>query len=389
MAPFTNRQIGYIRAISGKSKHKSFIVSNINNTVSLNVDELATSAQPQNFTGSKSLTVAHWALNELPQGLDARTVNVSNDFTTWVPEFTSLGCGQYLGEMRLLHCPVDDTAAGENRSLAGYDHQHFNKTISTTEYRVSDDCFLDSTHMTLRFTMPDLVPQGTEANHTASMHTPHYEWRLIIFRNKRKTYRRNDSVTDTATDQDGQNNTLGQLMDGVSLANHGYDLFMGQAGRPRGFIGWRQHPVFDEYNNITGDNLPVDDDYNRNHAYAGKYWNGTAWTDGLTPQLAPPGEDLMTADDYLTFRLNKNDYVIHTDERFFLGQQFGKSHYEKTIHFDWKDFIDTHNANLCSSPTLDKKNYEWQFLLLGTSNGSDNAELNVSIRATTAVTSGM
>lgn len=385
MAPFTNRQIGYIRAVAGKSKHKSFVVSNYDGRVS---GRGTGASEPQNFGGSKELTMVSWYLNERQLGLDSRSVNASNDFTSWVPVPVSLGFGNFLKNFQLLHCPVDENATGENTSVAGNDHHHFNKAITTTQFRVSDDAFLESTHMTLRFTMPDSVPQTQVTGETASMHTPHYEWRLIIFRNKRPTYRENDDASGVPDDQDGQNNTLAQLRDGVSLLNPAYDLFMGQAGRPRGTLGWRQHDVFDEYNNVTTENLPVDDGYNRNQAYAGRYWASGAWQDGLTPDLYPPGESEMTADDYMTFRLNRNDYVIHTDERFFLGQQFGKSHYEKTIHFDWKDFIDTHNENLTTSPTLERKNYEWSFLLLGTSNGVDPAELDVSIRATTSLTSG-
>lgn len=387
MGPFTNRQTAYIRAIAGKSNHKSFIVSNYNNRISGLGDG---NEVPQNVDittlSTKKLTMAQWYLHEIPRGLTSRDVNINRDLTDWLPDFVHFGMGPQ-AQLQLLKCPIDVDAgayvddhyhatgsvAGANTSEAG-GHSHFG-AVTDTMHRIGTQAFLESTHLTFRFTMPDRVPQATEDNHAASMHTPHYEWRFIIYRNKRQTYRNPD-------------NNLSALRDGVSLCNPGYDLFMGQAGRPRGVLGWRTHRKFDQVLAVGIDNIEEDTTPDEQSAYAGKYWTSNGYEDGAIAELTPPGEDLMTADDYLTFRLNRNDYVIHTDERFFLGQQFGKSHYEKTVHFDWKDFIDTHREDLCESPTLDGKNYQWCFLLIGTSNGTDAAELDVCIRGTTSLTSG-
>lgn len=385
MGPFNNRQTAYIRAIAGKSNHKSFIVSNDNRRIS---GFTALDTAPQNFDNTvlsnKGLTMFQWCLNDIPRGLDSRQANIARNINSWVPNFTHYGFGG-LKELGLLKCPIDVNAGGlvpdhdhaetnGPRTGDAGEHAHFG-SVTSTQLRIGTQAFLESTHMTLRFTMPDRVPQGTEANHAQSMHTPHYEWRLIVYRNKRQTYRNPD-------------NNLGALRDGVSFANPGYDLFMGQAGRCRGPLGWRTHRKFDEHLTVDSENIEDDNTSDESCAYAGKWWNGTSWQDGIIDDLTPPGEDLMTADDYLTFRLNRNDYVIHTDERFFLGQQFGKSHYEKTLHFDWKDFVDTIREDLIESPTLDGKNYQWNILLIGTANGTDAAELDCCIRATTSLTSG-
>jgi hypothetical protein len=168
------------------------------------------------------------------------------------------------------------------------------------------------------------------------------------------------------------------MREGVSLLNPNYDLFMGQTGRPRGFLGWRKNKNFD---------LGLDGD---NEVYQGQKWirNASAATAG-EGDVFPAGEMLFTTKDYMTMPLNRNDYVVHTDQRFFLGKEHGKSHMEKEFHFDWNDFIDTPESDLTTSPTLDRKNYEWHFVILGTSNSTSAADLKLELRATTAMKSGM
>lgn len=379
MGPFTNRQTAYIRAVAGKSSHKSFIVKNFDGTIDA---ARSTAQQPPNLhSDSNPMTIYNWLLNASSMGLDARSVNTSTNLMDWQPTYTIFGQGPW-HEMLALHCPKDISAQGENIDIDATSHVHDGATpVSTTEYRIGNQAFLESTHLQFRFVMPGHVAVNAPTGQTHSMDTPHYEWRFIIFRNKRPTYRTPDGA--------GEHNTVDQLRDGVSLANPGYDLFMGQAGRPRGCLGWRTHMKFDHTENVDDTNQVSTIGNQSNGIYAGKYWDGAAWQDGSLVDITPPGEDLWRVDDYLTARLNRNDYVIHTDERFFLGQQFGKSHYEKTVHFDWKDFVDTPYDDLTTSPTLDGKNYEWRFMLIGTSNTSNNqAELDVHIRSTTTLTSG-
>lgn len=200
---------------------------------------------------------------------------------------------------------------------------------------------------------------------------PHYEFRFIVFRNKLPTYRHweNDS------------NNLEALRNGVSFLNPSYDLFMGQSGRPRGFLGYRHNAKFDQEKDLS---------HPGSARYSGKFWNADTnqWLDGLYPDLYPAGENKFTVGDVMTMPLNTNDYVVMKDVRFFLGRSQGKSHFEDTLHFDWNDAIDTEKPDLLSSPTLVGKNYRWHMMLIGTSNGHDPVVLKSEIRTTTTCRSG-
>jgi hypothetical protein len=219
------------------------------------------------------------------------------------------------------------------------------------------------------------------------MHTPHYEFRLIMFRNRINTYR--------AT---AASNNLEALRNGVSLLNPGYDLFMGQTGRPRGPLGYRTSAKLDKNLDPNGAPAPY---------YSGVRWGTdssgvTSFMPGVIPQTAaddchhytsgektyPDGEALLTHRDLMTMPLNKNDYVVMRDVRFFLGQSQGKSHFEDVFDFDFNDPINTADADLLSSDTLVDKNYRWHCVIIGTSNGQDPVHLNYEIRGTTACQSG-
>jgi hypothetical protein len=219
------------------------------------------------------------------------------------------------------------------------------------------------------------------------MHTPHYEFRLIMFRNRINTYR--------AT---GSSNNLDAIRNGVSLLNPGYDLFMGQTGRPRGPLGYRTSPNLDKNLDPNGAPAPY---------YSGNRWGTdssgvTGWMPGVIPQAAndaghhytsgeklfPDGEATLTHRDLMTMPLNKNDYVVMRDVRFFLGQHQGKSHFEDVFDFDFNDPINTADTDLMTSDTLSNKNYRWHCVIIGTSNGKDPVHLNYEIRGTTACQSG-
>merc|ERR1712159_384203 len=121
-------------------------------------------------------------------------------------------------------------------------------------------------------------------------------------------------------------------------------------------------------------------------AYSGyRYKSGTGFTntDDVTHTATKPyGEDDFTVDDLMTARINKDDYVVMKDVRFFLGKEHGKSHFEDHLHWDWNDPIDTTEDNVLSSPTLNDKNYRWRMTLIGTSGGSEPVVLNHHIRWT-------
>merc|ERR1712205_4510 len=71
--------------------------------------------------------------------------------------------------------------------------------------------------------------------------------------------------------------------------------------------------------------------------------------------LYPLGESTFTHRDLMTMPLNKNDYVVMRDVRFFLGQAQGKSHLEDVFDFDFNDPINTADTDLMTSDTLADK----------------------------------
>jgi hypothetical protein len=209
----------------------------------------------------------------------------------------------------------------------------------------------------------------------------HYEFRWIVWRNKRPTF------PWTATEGTGSGTNLEAIRDGASFRNPNYDLFVGQTGRKRGLIGYTGHPKLDSDNPYNLLNPAAE-------YYSGNYWNGTTWVeggdneDGRGVRLHPVGESGFTVDDLMTCRLNRDDYVIMKDVRFFLGKEHGKSHFEDTLHWDWNDPIDTNQENVLTSSTLNDKNFRWHMTLIGTSNGKSPVVLNQHVRWTTKMESG-
>merc|ERR1712216_976178 len=78
----------------------------------------------------------------------------------------------------------------------------------------------------------------------------------------------------TIVNRAGSNN-LDALRNGVSLLNPGYDLFMGQTGRPRGPLGYRTSPNLDKNMDPNGAPAPY---------YSGVVWNGTQFSPGSIPK---------------------------------------------------------------------------------------------------------
>ena len=377
---------------------------------------------PQTVDTTNPLLLAQFFTHEMCQAWDARGVH--NNDVLEAGDFTALastdqGCGTYINQMRALDVPcVDETGSDLDRPDDAW--------VSST-MRATPDGFLKSLNVKLRLTLPSNIPvahpdfndiaaisdrtgppvyndtdyenfwRGSLADEKKAkaiqaaldifgrshpMHTPHYEFRLIMFRNRLPTYRA------TA----GSNN-LDAIRNGVSLLNPAYDLFMGQTGRPRGFVGYRTSPKLDKDMDPTGSPAPY---------YSGKIWQSGAWTNGSIPksagdaghgnttgaELFPAGENVFTHRDLMTMPLNKNDYVVMRDVRFFLGQAQGKSHFEDVFDFDFNDPINTADTDLCSSDTLADKNYRWHCIIIGTSNGKDPVHLNYEIRGTTCCQSG-
>jgi hypothetical protein len=219
------------------------------------------------------------------------------------------------------------------------------------------------------------------ARQNKPMGQDHYEFRWIVWRHKRPT------VSTYAPGEEGSGTNLEAIRDGASFRNPNYDLFVGQTGRKRGFVGFTGHPRLDSSNPYNLEN-PASE------YYSGEYWNGIGWINGggtadsRGSEKFPYGEAGMTVDDLMTARLNRDDYVVMKDVRFFLGKEHGKSHFEDTLHWDWNDPIETNQENVLTSPTLNNKNFRWMMTLIGTSNGKSPVILNQHVRWTTKMESG-
>jgi hypothetical protein len=198
--------------------------------------------------------------------------------------------------------------------------------------RVGTEGFLESTHLKLR------VLLNTQTN--GDLSSDHTECRLVVFR---------------ARDKQHYDKTLA-----ASHINPKYDMFHG----------------------------------------IGNYKCGV---DGFRGEMAPQGHDnyfdssnapfYTSADEaaVMTLPINKQDYVVMKDHRFFLGKEYGgKNIYETTLHWDWNDAFSTTSDDLSNVDT-NEKNYCWYIMLFANNNtyaGTNYPELNVSITGTTHCTSG-
>lgn len=88
----------------------------------------------------------------------------------------------------------------------------------------------------------------------------------------------------------------------------------------------------------------------------------------------------------MTLPLNDTDYVIHTDERFFMGREHGKSHYEKIVSFDWSERGST-NADDMQDGLREGFNPNWVMMLLATTNDNVAPNVNYHITQVTSVES--
>ena len=437
MAPFNTNQVKYIQAVAGRQQHTTLTAINKSGILKSGVWD--DQGEPQTFSVTDPLLLAQFALHEFPHAWDARGVHNNDvleaaDFENVVS--THLGFGQKIDELRALDVPCQGELY-HSAANGPYEKDRADPEWVPSTMRATPDGFLKSLNLKLRLTLPSNIPvahptydeikdildggagSGVESGVTETeyghfwqadsglstpaihaikgaldvyarshpMHTPHYEFRLIMFRNRINTYRATAS-----------SNNLDAIRNGVSLLNPGYDLFMGQTGRPRGPLGYRTSPNLDKNLDPNGAPAPY---------YSGVRWGTdsnavTGYMPGVIPQswkdaghgfttgekLYPEGEQFLTHRDLMTMPLNKNDYVVMRDVRFFLGQSQGKSHFEDVFDFDFNDQINTADTDLMTSDTLSNKNYRWHCVIIGTSNGRDPVHLNYEIRGTTACQSG-
>lgn len=374
MPPFNKRQVGYIKAVAGVGQHKSFqhysnqqfreiagtkvtnptqlaaIIDATKNTdgeyttvtkfvgqpslglTQINHNNLklenfnADSEVGQDNTDSnKQLGAAVFCLNNIPLTVDHNDTSTNfKDHVLQQSKFDKLGCT--INKMMLLY--------------QGYVHEgsEENTTAVSTGWRVGSDYYVESTHLKWRFTMPDFT--------VSSGKQPHHEYRFIAFRQRKPTYQREGNNSDTSARQ---------------ALNWNYDLFNGYNGRPVGWSGYRQREQFD------GSGLYIEGPL--------EYRVGNV---AVSQQL--------NTDDLMTLPVNDADYVVMRDERFFLGAEHGKSHYETVTRFDWSD-PGSINSNQMDQGMDDGKNYDWWFIILGTTNDGTAPKLNIHVRGTTAITS--
>lgn len=347
MAPFNKRQVGFIKAVAGVGKHKTYIHSRIDT-------DLATSAYVLSTTNSrvdvskKAGVVYTVALNHSHTAIDA--AETSTDPTQWSPESTTISAGckksAYMDQMSLLDAPV--IAPGDETNNP------------STGSRVGPEFYLDSTHLRMRFTMPDFTIASS-----GSTKQPHYEYRLIMFRPRKPVA----SATHTDFVRDGPTALLG----GASFINFHYDLFNGYVARPVGLQGYRAKQELDG------------DEY-----YSGNKRSTSTFVAQTTParfNKGPTGEgENLTMDDFMTLPVNDADYIIKCDERFFLGPEHGKSHFEKNVRVAWSERGETDQTDMAQG-LKEGFNANWYIMLLATSNDSVAPNLNVLYRGTTYVES--
>lgn len=191
--------------------------------------------------------------------------------------------------------------------------------------------FLESTHLRFRCIVDNPA--------TGSFNAEHNEYRMIVFRHKERQHHVRNHAQ--------------------NFSDWRYDLFQGTQNRKVGFLGYRQ--VEDLGGNI--EYVPS----------SGVTNYGLGWIDNQSA---------------MTFPINKEDYVVMKDHRFFLGKEYGgKNIFETTLHWDWKDPIATTSNDV--TETESNKNYSWYILFMGNSNNTEgDATLNITIHGTTHMTSG-
>lgn len=170
----------------------------------------------------------------------------------------------------------------------------------------------------------------------------HGEFRFIVFRHKEK-----------------QSSDI-RLAD--NLCNPLYDLFLNSANQKVGIKGYRTKVAESGTND---------------------YADASAWYNESSA--------LMTS------MINKEDYVVMKDVRFFLGPRFGKSHYETRIDWNWNTVLDC--STVPDETFVDvteqaehRNNFKWYALMIGTRlHASDDASggslLNIRVTGTTTMKS--
>ncbi len=418
MAPFNKRQIGYIQAIAGRQQHVTLIAKHCDYLLSNTITDQEVAQKSDTVTPTfevlntgrsdeypvdgavfadaikgagiggdkdytKSLLLHTWELDQPELGFDSRSAH-NNDKLEY-QDFDNLQLvGHFSGKktnLNMFDAPVEGSyefgGAGLSSTAVATGHVEKNEIHIPSNKRATPDGFLNSTDVKFRFTLPtEFKASSGSSGSDNPMGQTHYEFRWIVFRNKRPTFH-NKSNDDTT------HGNMEAIREGRSFRNYTYDLFMGQNGRKRGLAGYTTNAKLDQ-DRFVG--------VTPGERYSGKLVNTDGDPDNSTDVNLRKYKDdddvKLTVDDLMTMRLNRDDYVVLKDVRFFLGKEHGKSHFEDHLHWDWNDPIDTPYSCVLESPTLNDKNYRWKMMIIGTSGGKDPIEVLSTVRATTKMESG-
>lgn len=236
---------------------------------------------------------------------------------------------------------TDAGSAGAVTSLNAFQAAFIPNDGATSEIKNNDlirgtgEVFLDKTTLNFRCLFdPKHFDDTANARHG--------EFRFIVFRHKEKQ---------SSDVRFSENN-----------ANPLYDLFVNQSNYKVGIKGYREKVAGDGTND---------------------YKNGTGYYNEASA--------LMTA------MVNKEDYIVMKDVRFFLGPRFGKSHYETRMEWNWNTVLDC--STLPDESAVDvteqaehNNNFKWYALMIGTRlHASDDATggslLNIRVSGTTTMKS--
>lgn len=225
-----------------------------------------------------------------------------------------------LGLRPKVFTPTATTTPVEDTTMTPLDVYHVaintDQETATEAERVTPECFLESLRLKMRI-MTNL--DVTEDQHS------HKEFRLVIFRHREK-----------------QNSTV-QLASNFS--NPLYDMFHGAQNTKYGVKGFRRK--MDKQGNV---------DYQAWGAYV----------------------DLYDRDAMLTDPINKDDYIVAKDCRFYMGREYGGKHiFEDTQFWDFEDPIATDDDRIDQVDT--EKNYCWYIWIGGVNNNVVAGGQNASV----------
>ena len=329
-AGFNKGQVEYIKTIAATNAHKTY--------------------KPIRFPDTPDYAANHLTKTIGTHGRAFWAVLTKHPYVA-IPGFDTFATQTEFNELDVLNIPMHtptnvtpgDLIHSGAQCAGGLDSQYIANAINAAadsaatevaekSLRVGPEGFLESTHLKLR------VVLNTQTN--GDLSSDHTECRLVVFR---------------ARDKQHLDKTLAK-----THVNPKYDLFHGIGNYKVGVDGHRH-----EMNPQGTDNYV---------AYTGQ------------PHYLSADEAAV-----MTLPINKQDYVVMKDHRFFLGKEYGgKNIYETTLHWDWNDPFSTLNSDLSTTDT-NEKNYCWYIMLFANNNtysGSNYPELNVSITGTTHCTSG-